>query len=631
MAVLQARQRTATLLLTLAIALLAAGTAHAGQVGVTISIQGSGIVTVVEGSIEDGRTGTCDWRSNLDERVTNSCARFRNEEAFEAWVWLRATPNANPAGHWRFAGWTGCDQLRGSGATQECAVHSSCCNSVERFPKAHFADDHPPTIVSGPTESFSTTQERTVAFFFASNEAGTTECRFDAEVNFTTCTSGISRTFSEGDHTIYVRGRDFSGQAGPAVSRTVKVIDTAITGGPEGLTNNPNPSFTFSTGAGTSFECSMDGGAFEPCASGKSYPGIANGPHTFRVRAKHEGWFDRIPAQRTFTVDTVPPETTLGAHGETPGEGAIVTTTSATFVLQGGSSYECRLDAAEFAPCTSPHRVENLAPGPHAFEARAIDLAGNVDPTPVRRAWTVNPPDGDGDGYHAGQDCDDANPNVNPGKPEILDNDVDENCDGEKGINYDRDGDGSNRPADCDDNDARRTPGKTEILDNDVDEDCNGVADRNLDRDGDGSTVPADCDDGNAAIRPGAVDVPGNALDEDCANGPAALTIAASLTHAYKAFATFTRFTKLGVKGVPAGATVVATCKTGRKACKGKAGKTVIVTGKSGTVLFKSFTKQKLKPRTTITITITRPHSIGRVIVVTIRKKRAPKITTRAA
>src|SRR5262245_11154599 len=39
--------------------------------------------------------------------------------------------------------------------------------------------------------------------------------------------------------------------------------------------------------------------------------------------------------------------------------------------------------------------------------------------------------DGDGDGYPAGADCDDTNPQVNPAVPEDCDDGVDNNCNGQ--------------------------------------------------------------------------------------------------------------------------------------------------------------------------------------------------------
>ena len=71
---------------------------------------------------------------------------------------------------------------------------------------------------------------------------------------------------------------------------------------------------------------------------------------------------------------------------------ASTTSTSATFSFSASeavSRFECRLDAGAWADCASPKSYAGLSLGIHSFEARATDLAGNVDPSPAQYAWTV--------------------------------------------------------------------------------------------------------------------------------------------------------------------------------------------------------------------------------------------------
>jgi large repetitive protein len=367
---------------------LAPAAAQAGQVGVTVSIQGGGHVTVVEGSIEDGASGVCNWTSVESEWVVNTCERFRNEEVFEAWVWLRATPRPMPTGHWRFAGWTGCHETRERDGHTECAVHSGAFNNVEATPRATFADDLPPTV-SSITESFSSTVERTVSYFFSTNE-GTLQCRFDSEVAFTSCSNGVTKTYAdEGVHTIEVHAYDGSGQVSSPVSRTVTVVDTAIDAGPaeDSLTSSRSATFTFSSGAGNAYECSVNLALFTSCAATTTFSNLGDGTYNLRVRAKIGGWFDRIPATRRWHVDGTPPQTVFE---EVPPSFARSTTATFEFGSNEAGTFRCKLDGGLFHVCTSPRTWTNLAQGPHTVRVWARDQAGNLDPTPAIHSWTVD-------------------------------------------------------------------------------------------------------------------------------------------------------------------------------------------------------------------------------------------------
>ncbi|MGH9192454.1 MAG: right-handed parallel beta-helix repeat-containing protein [Acidimicrobiales bacterium] len=133
---------------------------------------------------------------------------------------------------------------------------------------------------------------------------------------------------------------------------------------------------------------------------------MPSGEHTFEVRAIDP--FDNVdltPATYTWTVvaappgpDSTPPSTTISEAPPDPS-----TDTTATFRFTGSDNstpgpnltFECSLDGAGFAPCTSPTEYTNLGVGGHTFEVRALDIQGNADPTPATHTWTIvePPPD----------------------------------------------------------------------------------------------------------------------------------------------------------------------------------------------------------------------------------------------
>jgi glucose/arabinose dehydrogenase/PKD repeat protein len=82
--------------------------------------------------------------------------------------------------------------------------------------------------------------------------------------------------------------------------------ETTITSGPSATVNSTSATFEFSSSeAGSTFECRLDSTTFSSCTSPQQYSGLAEGSHTFEVRATDAaGNTDAIPASRTWTVDT---------------------------------------------------------------------------------------------------------------------------------------------------------------------------------------------------------------------------------------------------------------------------------------------------------------------------------------
>lgn len=172
--------------------------------------------------------------------------------------------------------------------------------------------------------------------------------------------------------------------------------DTTITANPTNTSNSSSASFSFSgsdTGVGvTGFECELDGGGFQACTSPQNYTGLADGSHTFQVRASDgAGNLDLTPATFTWTIDATGPDTTIDSSPANPSNsGSASFTFSGTDGGSGVASFECQIDGGGFGACTSPQGYTGLADGSHTFEVRAIDGGGTPDPTPAAYTWTVD-------------------------------------------------------------------------------------------------------------------------------------------------------------------------------------------------------------------------------------------------
>jgi hypothetical protein len=89
--------------------------------------------------------------------------------------------------------------------------------------------------------------------------------------------------------------------------------------------------------------------------------------------------------------------------------------------------------------------------------------------------------DFDGDGAQDSEDCSPADPTIHAGAADPFGDDIDQNCDGGDGIDFDGDGYPANEELageevyDCNDNDPAIHPGAAEIPGDEVDQDCDGL------------------------------------------------------------------------------------------------------------------------------------------------------------
>ncbi len=107
-------------------------------------------------------------------------------------------------------------------------------------------------------------------------------------------------------------------------------------------------------------------------------------------RGEESAQLDSTASRLRIVADIDPPETTISS-----GPSGTVDAQSASFGFSSSerrSRFECRLDSEAWSRCSSPQSYSSLAAGSHVFSVRATDRAGNVDPSPATRQWTVEVP-----------------------------------------------------------------------------------------------------------------------------------------------------------------------------------------------------------------------------------------------
>jgi hypothetical protein len=351
---------------------LLAGTASAGSLKLQPSIKGAG--TILEPIYKGSER--CGQRAPVSDDTVHTCWTLQAGTQGTPWT-ISLIAGSEPG--WRFVGWSGCPNAAGRQCNIDVPADAS---HVEYQPQAAFVDIAPPELIAIEVAPLGDSDRLYRASWTVSEPVPTNRCSVDGG-DYEDCSPGDSLSLSAGRHTLSVYAVDASGHTGAPRERTIDVLDTTFTEAPAEGAFVTAARFAAQAPLAGELQCSLDGLSYYTCARGDgplALPALADGRHTLSVRAAADGQLERVPATRTWTLDTIAPETTL------PDAAGGFTLAS----NEPGVTFRCRLDGAA-VPCATVVMLP-LAPGQHTFEAAAVDRVGHVDATPASRTWTVAAP-----------------------------------------------------------------------------------------------------------------------------------------------------------------------------------------------------------------------------------------------
>lgn len=278
--------------------------------------------------------------------------------------------------------------LNGNGALDPAEVTSTAyvCNGAGAVPGGVLDT----AITAGPAR---TTTSREATFWFGGTSAASFRCRLDGAAS-AACASPTTYTgLADGVHAFEVTAYDGAGQPDLTPALYAWTVDTtppavAITGAPPAFGSDPSPQVAFTvTEPGARTLCALDQAIPVACASPWAVGPLADGAHELAITAVDAaGNVDPSPARVAFTVDTVPPSTIVDLAPGSPSPASV----TVAFHASEPATFRCALDGTAPVACASPFVPGALADGAHALTVAAVDLAGNVDPSPAVLAFTVD-------------------------------------------------------------------------------------------------------------------------------------------------------------------------------------------------------------------------------------------------
>ncbi len=262
-------------------------------------------------------------------------------------------------------------------------------------------DDQPPQAsFANPAGLITNVAQTNVTWTASDNVSGVdmTSCKGPDGITVQCTNSYPVQATTDGAKTVSIRVTDKAGNQSPEISYSFLFDKT-----PPTVTINTRPATV--TGAGDAilgfvgqdalagiakYSCRLDTGAYADCTSPKVLANLTEGLHKFEVIAVDKAGNSSLVATANWTVDMTAPSLSFT---QTPVP--VSATRAATFAFMGVddgvaiTKFDCKLDSAAFASCTSPVSFANLSEGVHRFDVLGYDAAGNKS-APISYSWTID-------------------------------------------------------------------------------------------------------------------------------------------------------------------------------------------------------------------------------------------------
>ncbi|MBL8787415.1 MAG: hypothetical protein JNJ59_21105, partial [Deltaproteobacteria bacterium] len=371
-----------------------------GTCAAIITVQGNGVADAVCNGVDDNCNGSTDegYAPIGTTCGVGVCAGTTGQSTCIGGVEDRVKGTCNPQSNPAYRANELCDALDNNcnGSTDEAGI----CPALDTV-----INTKPAPVTASTTATFTYADPIT-----ASNIRF--ECALDGGA-WTPCNGtgngGGTKTYTElanGSHTFLVRAVGANGAVDTTPAFYSWVVDTSIPdtfvlSGPQNPSQSSTANFVFGSNVAnpSAWFCAIDVAGAAPtqnqwfaCDDTWTWTNLAEGPHKIWVYVVNElGVADTTPATYSWVIDTVPPDTKING-----GLSEIVCAKTVTITFGSPDdvavqAFCCRLDNADFAPCNAGTvTYNNLAEGAHTFQVAAVDVNGNIDPTPATSTFTVD-------------------------------------------------------------------------------------------------------------------------------------------------------------------------------------------------------------------------------------------------